>query len=568
MRFLRISVLLIALFAVLALIACNEGAYSDDAVVETFSLDLVKDGETPFTIIRPELDENEATIGQMKAIRDSFKENTGVRISMEIDWLKVGQEPDPEKYEILLGQTNRPESKTALEGLKYNDYVVKIVGNKIVINGYSPEAQQNAADYFINEILSKAESGSDFTFTSENNYVYKAEYPIDSITFAGEEIYPYSIVLPSDGDILKTEFANSIQQLFAKETGYYLPLVKDGGERSITIANADNRLEWNYKIEKGSLVCSASGIWVFEMIYDALCDIITTSDSLSLDEGWTVKGNLSDSDDEALIRSAIKDGDIRVMFHNVWFGDVHNRDELAARLYLSYLPDIIGLQEFEPGWYLSEFFDMISDEYKSVPLAPIPNTTRPNIVPILYRYKQYEVIDSGWYAYALPDESKAITWAVFKDITTGETFGVANTHFGMLGAGGVPERVEDATELAELVKEVSEKYSVPFIVGGDMNFRASSEQAQKLLEYGWINAHDNASVYSSNTSGHHGYPTLDEATATYSPSDNPKGDYSGAIDHAFVSGDLEIRVFETVVHPYSLSISDHLPIFVDVKFKD
>lgn len=568
MRFFRISFLFIALLTALVLVSCSNSENNKVAENTSAGLDLVKDGATSFTIIRPELDDNEATVEQMKAIRDSFKENTGLRILMEIDWLKVGQEPDSEKYEILLGRTNRPESKAALNGLKYNDYAVKIVGNKIVINGYSPEAQKKAADYFINEILSKAQVGEDFTFTEEQNYVCKSEYPIDSVTFAGEEIYPYSIVLPSDGDILKTEFANKLQKLFAEKTGYYLPFVKTRGEKSIEIENTSDRLEWNNSLNDSSFVCAASGIWGFEMMYEALEELFSSQKSISLDNGWRIEGNLADSNDEALVRASFTDGDLRVMFHNVWFGDVHNRDEYAASIYLSYLPDIIGLQEFEPGWYLSEFFDMISDEYKSVPLEPIPNTTRPNVVPIIYRYKKYEVIDSGWYAYALPDESKAITWAVFEDNETGKRFGVANTHFGMIGAGGVPERVEDASELAELVMEVAEKYSVSFIIGGDMNFRPTSDQAKKLYEYGWLNAHDNASVYASETSGHHQYPLLDDATNTYSPSDEPKGDYLNAIDHAFISGDFEIRVFDTVVHPYSLSISDHLPIYVDVKFND
>ena len=568
MKISRLIAILLVLFALSALISC--GSTDNDAKEPDNSpafLDLVKDGDTVFTIIRPELDENQATIDQMKAIRDSFKENTGVRISMEIDWLKVGQEPDPEKYEILLGQTNRPESKKALEGLKYNDYVVKIVGNKIVINGLSPEAQQNAADYFINEILSKAENGADFAFTKEYNYVHRDEYPMDSITFAGEDIYPYSIVLPSDGDLLKTEFAYKLQQLLAEKTGYYLPVSKESGEKSIVIENASDRLDWDYTLKGSTLSCSASGIWGFEMMYDAMSDYLDSNkeSTLALDDGWNLGGNVADSDDADTVRAAATNGDLRIMFHNIWFGEVYNRDEIAAKLYMSYLPDVIGFQEFEPGWYLSDLGEMLGNEYQSVPVEA-PGNKKPNILPIFYRHNRLELVASGWYGFSLPEESKGFTWAIFTDKETGVQFGVASTHYFVIGdEAGMALRTKDSEVLTSIIDDLQDRYNVTFILGGDFNCKADGRALVRLNELGWFDAHSAATVYRSESGGYHGYPILDDSTKTYKAAELPKGDYSRAIDHIYLRGDdFEVRVYDTVLHPYSLMLSDHSPIFVDI----
>ena len=156
-------------------------------------------------------------------------------MDMDVDWVKIGQEPDPEKYEILIGNTNRPESQKALEGLKYNDYVVKIEGNKIVLNGYSSEAQQEAVDYFINEVLSKAEIGKDFSVSESINITHRSEYKIDKFTLAGNDLGDYSIFVPKDADYLAADFANKLQQLFIDNTGYYLPITSDKKSNVISI---------------------------------------------------------------------------------------------------------------------------------------------------------------------------------------------------------------------------------------------------------------------------------------------------------------------------------------------
>ncbi|MBR6726088.1 MAG: hypothetical protein IKL81_03780 [Clostridia bacterium] len=572
MRILRIFSLIIAISSLIFALSCSDESLNGD-IEQKGSLDLVKNGETAFTIIRPELYGNDANVDQMKAIRDSFKEKTGIRMDMDVDWVKIGQEPDPEKYEILIGNTNRPESQKALEGLKYNDYVVKIEGNKIVLNGYSSEAQQEAVDYFINEVLSKAEIGKDFSVSESINITHRSEYKIDKFTLAGNDLGDYSIFVPKDADYLAADFANKLQQLFIDNTGYYLPITSDKKSNVISISYRDSITDWGYTLADGKINCTAHGMFGFEALYDMLdSEFEGKSGDLTYENGWELKVDPSMIKDEEIVRSAIIDGDFRIMFHNVLsIRDVINRDELSASIYLTYLPDVIGFQEVASIIRESDWFDLIAHKYSEVAVNAT-NVSRNNYVPIFYRHDKFELIDSGWKQYndGSGDETKGLTWAVFSDIETQIEFAVVNTHFFWTGdEAGNSARIIDAEELLQAVKSIKEKYNVPVIIGGDLNCSISSEPLQNLLKGGLLNAHDNASVYKTTSGGYHAYPGVDPSTGLYAPADEPKGDYSRAIDHVYYFGDdTEIRVFDYIIHPVSLAASDHSPVYVDVKIND
>ena len=73
---------------------------------------------------------------------------------MDTDYLKRGQDPDPNACEILIGRTNRPESDEFLRTLKANEYGFAVIGNKLVITGWSDLTINLAMDLFISKISS------------------------------------------------------------------------------------------------------------------------------------------------------------------------------------------------------------------------------------------------------------------------------------------------------------------------------------------------------------------------------------------------------------------------------
>ena len=102
---------------------------------------MVQGGKAVVSVVR---DEDATTVDAevecATDLRKLIESTTGVSPKIATDWIKAGQEHDGETVEILVGQTNYKESILALESLKYGEYIVKVIGNKLVINAYSDKA--------------------------------------------------------------------------------------------------------------------------------------------------------------------------------------------------------------------------------------------------------------------------------------------------------------------------------------------------------------------------------------------------------------------------------------------
>lgn len=129
-------------------------------------LELIKNGATAYTIVRPE-NADQATIEAASLLRKNFGTFTGVSPLITTDWIKPGDSYDPNTYEILVGRTAYPESSQALEGVLYGDYVITVIGNKLVINAWCSDALDRAITDITKQMLLTAAEGS-FTLSRDN----------------------------------------------------------------------------------------------------------------------------------------------------------------------------------------------------------------------------------------------------------------------------------------------------------------------------------------------------------------------------------------------------------------
>ena len=123
-------------------------------------------GEAVYAIIRPDEcsgDEKQTSID----LKKSLKTLTGAEFSLSSDFLMPNQtlESLAEVPEILIGATNRPESIAAREGLTVNDYVIRVVGSKIVIAGGCDLMTKRAIEEFLSML--GAENG--FTLSADTD---------------------------------------------------------------------------------------------------------------------------------------------------------------------------------------------------------------------------------------------------------------------------------------------------------------------------------------------------------------------------------------------------------------
>lgn len=132
-----------------------------------------EDGSFAFQIIRPD---NCSTEAQNAAvlISTSFKAIYGKAPKLGNDYVdRNGVADYPEmKMEILVGPTNRPESKQVAAELGEEQYIIRVVNQKIVIVGKNDFCLDVAADYFVKHYL----KGTTVSVPENLNHVGVCDY--------------------------------------------------------------------------------------------------------------------------------------------------------------------------------------------------------------------------------------------------------------------------------------------------------------------------------------------------------------------------------------------------------
>ncbi len=128
---------------------------------EKNSFVLMEGGQSLVKIVRSDsLTAGDAQVTVARNILNALGQFGNTNTSLTTDWSKDGTH-DPDAPEILIGSVSYDESATVAKDLNYNEYEVRVVGNKIVVFGYSDTAVAAAANDLIRKIkrAGNAESG-------------------------------------------------------------------------------------------------------------------------------------------------------------------------------------------------------------------------------------------------------------------------------------------------------------------------------------------------------------------------------------------------------------------------
>lgn len=165
-----LALLIALLLAALMLFACNDNApdSSGTQVPEETSapetdapvadLIITENGIANFPLIRAD-QAHSSEIDAVAQLAKAIESATGAYPELSTDWIKPGEAYVPHTCEILVGRTAYPQSKQVLENLPYGDYVIAAVGNKLVLNAWSPEGIQAAVNILTETILASTENG-------------------------------------------------------------------------------------------------------------------------------------------------------------------------------------------------------------------------------------------------------------------------------------------------------------------------------------------------------------------------------------------------------------------------
>ncbi len=569
-----LTILLILSFCLISSVGCSDGR---NAVTDTLTSDdtqifeddgriFLSDGtQTEFRIIRP-ADCDDYIKQLSNSIREQIKNKSGVNIRVFTDATPVSDDV----REILVGRTNRAKSAVAYEGLKYNDWRICAENGTVAIAAFKENTLELAVKRFMQKTHTEGKSVYYNAFKEEKLQVYD----VSELSLGGVDISNYTIVCENESELT---FSESVRDIIAEYSGNYLDIADDISElksnsKPLYIGSADYPGEASKKDTTAYILGEYGGGYSLWYV-DSSAKLSAFS---ALDKG------LSESALYASLEALLPRADLvakeeymnlKIMSFNVLNGwntsNIGARDDLAAAKILEYLPDVIGFQEFDPFYREAEkpLPYLIASKYTEVNVTDASTTADMSWNPIFYRTDRLtlqhygsEVFRDGTFHQSYPYGGKSmfrtISWAIFEDKESKQSFIFVNTHYDFVGDAATMQynQRSEANQLVELVRKLKATYSVETVfVTGDYNATTNGIPSKIMKDAGFADTWSIAANKDNvNSSG-----TLGEAV---------KGTYDNAIDHVFCMADsVTVENYKTVTD--IRAASDHCPIFVSLSVK-
>ena len=495
-------------------------------------------------------------------LRSQIEKMCGVKPVAELDCNIAASE-----YEILVGNTNREESKTFLSGLLWDDYGYAIVGNKIVIAGHTDEGTTGALKQFLKHI--KGEGHETIFFSNKNQYLFRHSYISDTFMLNGIDVSRAKIVVNGGNNNL--QIAQTLSQKSRELCGRSPKIVTDlkvnEGDSLIIIGTSSlvpdaMQAEWEasyattedksaYYVRKENNI-----MWIYTPVMEGY--------------GAINRELLSQIRSESATSATLSTGLVQlpqfftVMSFNVYVSQFNTarKDRVIATIREN-APSVFGVQEANESWMTALRTDL-GDEYVSVGVGRDANMGG-EYSAIFYRKDLFNLIDSGtkWLS-DTPDVSgskftqanypRIMTYAVLERKTDGAQLLYVNTHLDHNGKNNSNVEVAEMVrqkQIEVLLSEVAKLPDLPTIVTGDFNVTPEASAYTTMTANGYLDASRVA--------------WAGEVQPTYNGMDDS---YDGVIiDYIFVSPDLAEAVDSYIVCPEKRDgewISDHNAIIATI----
>ena len=191
--------------------------------------------------------------------------------------------------EILVGNTDRLESKNAMGLLKKNDYLCRWDTDYLVICGGSDESTVVAVESFINEFLplsskySLMESGGGFECfeiaTAENSD--ESETEMKKSTINGYSVDEFSIVYTAANKCGEKALAEMLRDLLCDRTGYLLDVVSSEALNSKTgktiTLSVDESLDSAILSKEGSVTLNGCNGYTLSLVAEKFIENLDAS---------------------------------------------------------------------------------------------------------------------------------------------------------------------------------------------------------------------------------------------------------------------------------------------------
>ncbi|MBQ7365477.1 MAG: hypothetical protein IJW46_07745 [Clostridia bacterium] len=450
---------LILVTLLVTLIACNGTDGKDDITTEKPLVVLMTDAASPYSIVYPLSYSSTNFKGQaVEYLEELIKTNAGNALKTKSDYLADGESAS--SYEILLGSTNRPESAEALKTLRYDDYLIGFVNEKLVVIGGSDEASAKAIRHFATMFFSKTQNA--LILPEDYCERFDGSYPVSSLTFFGNSAADCVIL----SDSATEQDALYLQKSLRALSGYTLPIVESATQGYTITLSAGS--DTNTVTESGITLAHSDPAERSRRI-NAL---VKTLSSLGKDAALDAS--------TALLRAT--DGEKLSLIDLNLYSTGYAENAITKRYprLMTYLasksyPDILTLQDVSPTWVSQ--FDLSGEGYKAMNevygyVGRGRNDDKDSVMQaIFYKKDTFTLVDSGTFWLSETPDRKSVgwdgrtrsicTWAILKT-ADGNEIAVMNT---MLDPYGTKAR---ANGMALILNFASETFTCPVLFCGDL----------------------------------------------------------------------------------------------------
>jgi len=288
------GVLVLVAVVIFAISSCGDDEASDDAL--SVLLEITDETEIyaeaeHYVVILPATSGG-ALVDKAYELASEIEDKTGTDTVVQYDNDKSLKLKN--SIEIILGNTDKTQSKAALGGLRSRDYVCKRISGDIVIGGLNDTATLTALDKFMSEILpySSAEqlmsSGSEFSFVGE--------YALSDVKLSGYPVGDFKITYNSKQNELG-DLASSIADFMRDDIGYELTVFgttarKDGVKEIFLEISDSGETEEAYVINgTEDVILRSRDVYGLTVAAESFCLAIKSNDTVRSSDWstWTVK---------------------------------------------------------------------------------------------------------------------------------------------------------------------------------------------------------------------------------------------------------------------------------------
>ena len=589
---LAISLLLLGL----VFVSCGETV---DPPTPVENIQLFKDGVSEYVIIHPEDNVSDDLMSEINKLNTAISNMAGKTLDVKGDLLNEDFGIKESPYEIVIGDCNRSVVEDLKSSLRTNDYVIKVVGTKIVILGGSEESTANAVATFKRKCIQSNETS---TLVIAGDYVwnYDGDYLINELKLNGNIITDYTIVYEGANYLPAAERLNGkIKEVAGASLTVKTALKGRNDEHRIIFGDCKIGISDGVTTDNGSYRLLSDGNDICIVAYsamqadDAVIDFIEKY--IPSEKKETLNIEFSKGTDLNVSFEVGKT--LKVLTQNLWENG-HNDDvkcqmitrhEYLKEIFDQKRPDVICFQETSrdkgnPNNKGKSIYDYMYADLTplySVVCETRNDDNRGSFTPIFYRADLYKVIDSGCYRFNdRYDDSnnKSLSWVVFESKIDGKKFGVINCHFALFldkynGTFGYENETDDglgetwrqgnAQQVIDRYLEMRAEFGadLPVIMTGDFNANPNHESYKMLANY--ENFADSRLVSTGPSNNEyctwHYWGQLPTKTEVKTLK---------LLDHMFVTKDvITVLSHEIVINGNSIKASDHCPVVCEFQFK-